>query len=515
MSGLLNTVLIPILKRRLKKIDGFLKHPNRTQEKLLVHHLNVAGRTAFGQEHGFSNVRTIEQFKAQVPVRDYDGHKPYIQRLMKGEQNVLWPSTVRWFAKSSGTTSDKSKFLPVTKEALQTCHYRGGRDSIAIYARNNPKARVFTGKALIMGGSSQVNRMDENAKSWYGDVSAVMMRNMPRIARIVATPSMDVLLMDEWEEKLRLMTEQTIDKNITQIIGVPTWTIVLIKKLFEMTGKDNLADIWPNLELYIHGGVSFTPYREQFSQLIRSSNMHYLEAYNASEGFIALQYDLSSPDLLLMLDYGIFYEFMPMDETDKESPKTLQLAEVEVGKNYAIVISTNAGLWRYMIGDTVQFTSTDPYMIRVSGRVKHFINAFGEEVIIDNADEAIARASAATGATVKDYTAAPVYMSGESKGGHEWIVEFEKQPNDFERFCEVLDTELQAINSDYEAKRHKSIALDKPVVHRATAGLFYKWMAARGKLGGQNKVPRLANERKYVEELLRMTEGAPPSGPPS
>jgi hypothetical protein len=320
---------------------------------------------------------------------------------------------------------------------------------------------------------------------------------------MVATPSLDVLLMDEWEEKLRLIADRTVNSNITQIVGVPTWTVVLIKKLFEMTGKDNLADIWPNLELYIHGGVSFIPYREQFRQLIRSETMNYLEVYNASEGFFAIQYDSASPDMLLMLDYGVFYEFMPMEEVEKDNPSTLSLNEVEVGKNYALVISTNSGLWRYLIGDTIQFTSTKPYLIRVSGRVKHFINAFGEEVIIDNADEAIARASEETGALVRDYTAGPVYMTA-GKGGHEWIIEFERQPDDIRRFCEALDSHLQAINSDYEAKRHKSIALAEPVIHNVPAGTFYEWLRSRGKLGGQNKVPRLANDRKCIEELLSL-----------
>lgn len=502
MSALINSILIPVLKRRLERIERIIRNPHEIQRRLILEHISGAKQTAFGREHGFADIGSIEQFKERVPVRDYEQHKPYIERMMKGEQSVLWPSTIKWFAKSSGTTSDKSKFIPVTKEALRDCHFKGGRDTVAIYARNFPKTKLFSGKTLIMGGSTQINRLDERAGSKYGDVSAVMMSNMPRVARIVATPSLDILLMDEWEEKLRLIAEKTVRQNITQVVGVPTWTVVLIKRLFEMTGKDNLAEIWPNLELYVHGGVSFTPYREQFRQLIRSEKMRYLEVYNASEGFFSMQYDLTSPDMLLMPDYGIFYEFMPMEEVGKESPRTLPLDEVVTGKHYAPVISTNAGLWRYLIGDTIQFTSTNPYMIRVSGRVKHFINAFGEEVIVDNADEAIAKASEATGALVRDYTAGPIYMSEAGKGGHEWIIEFEKQPDDFRKFSDVLDKHLQSINSDYEAKRHKSIALAEPVVHDARPGTFYEWMRQRGKLGGQNKVPRLANDRQYVEQLL-------------
>ena len=504
MSGLLNTVLVPIFKRRMKQINRVIRHPHRVQEDMILAHIRKAQDTAFGREHGFKDIRSADQFKERVPIRDYDGHKPWIERLMKGEQQVLWPSNVRWFAKSSGTTSDRSKFIPITRESLVGCHYKGGKDSIGIYAHNNPGTRIFKGKALIMGGSTHVNEMAPGSDSWYGDVSAVMMSNMPRLARMVSTPSMKILLMDEWEEKIQLIAEKTVKQNITQIIGVPTWTVVLIRKLFQMTGKDNLADIWPNLELYIHGGVSFTPYREQFNHLIRSEKMHYLEVYNASEGFFAVQYDLTSPDLLLMLDYGIYYEFAPLEELGSDHPKTVALSDVELGRNYALVISTNAGLWRYLVGDTIQFTSTDPYLIRVTGRVKHFINAFGEEVIIDNADEAIARASVATGALVRDYTAAPIYMSSSGKGGHEWIIEFERQPDDFKRFGALLDSELQAINSDYEAKRHKDIALASPVIHNAPTGLFYEWMRSRGKLGGQNKVPRLANDRKYVDDLLTM-----------
>lgn len=464
--------------------------------------IQTAKDTEWGKRFDYAGIKTFADYQNRFPVQDYDFFKTEIERIMKGEDNVLWPGTITWFAKSSGTTSDKSKFIPVTKVSLDDCHYKGGRDLLAMYLHNHPESKLFSGKGLIMGGSHQVNQL--NAFSRYGDVSAVMMQNMPFYAHLVKTPNLSIALMSEWEEKIEKMAEHTLKQNVTHIAGVPTWTVVLIRRLFELTGKNNLRDIWPNLELYIHGGVSFKPYREQFNQLIRGDDMNYIETYNASEGFFALQDRLQADDMLLLNDNGIFYEFIPVEEFDKEYPKTISLAEVEVNKNYGLVISTNAGLWRYKLGDTVKFTSVKPYRLQVSGRIKHFINAFGEEVIVDNSDEAIRKACLATGAIITDYTAAPIYFSGEGKGGHEWIIEFEKQPDDISRFTEVLDTTLQSINSDYEAKRHKSMALEMPHVHIAPEGTFYNWLKSRGKLGGQHKVPRLSNERNYVEDILKM-----------
>ncbi|MBP7398984.1 MAG: GH3 auxin-responsive promoter family protein [Chitinophagales bacterium] len=464
--------------------------------------VQTAKDTNWGQRFDYTSIKTFSDYQNRFPVQDYDFFKTEIERIMKGEDNVLWPGTTSWFAKSSGTTSDKSKFIPVTKVSLDDCHFKGSRDLLAMYLTNQPESNLFAGKGLVMGGSHQVNQLNEYSR--FGDVSAVMMQNLPIFAHLVKTPNLSIALMSEWEEKIEKMAQHTVKQNVTHIAGVPTWTIVLIRRLFEITGKNNLRDVWPNLELYIHGGVSFKPYREQFNQLIRGDDMNYIETYNASEGFFAFQDRLKADDMLLILDNGIFYEFIPVEEFDKEFPRTISLAEVEVGKNYGLVISTNAGLWRYKVGDTIRFTSTHPFRVQVSGRIKHFINAFGEEVIVDNSDEAVRKACLATGAIIKDYTAAPIYFSGEGKGGHEWIIEFDKQPNDIKIFTEVLDNTLQSINSDYEAKRYKNIALELPVIHIAPQGTFYNWLKSRGKLGGQHKVPRLSNERNYIEEILAM-----------
>ena len=488
------------LKQRIPQIEWFTEHPDRAQEEVFNYLISTAKDTEWGKKYDFASIQNIQQFKERVPVSDYDAVKPYVERLIKGEQNILWPTEVKWFAKSSGTTSDRSKFIPVTREALEDCHFKGGRDLMAMYCNNNPDTAVFSGRGIIMGGSTQVNKLNENAQ--YGDVSAVLMRNMPLLAQLIKTPSLRVTLMEDYEEKINRIAEETVRRNVTHLVGVPTWTLVLINKLFEMTGKDNIADIWPNLELYIHGGVSFTPYREQFKQLIRKDNMYYMETYNASEGFFGIQHSLLKPDMLLMLDYGIFYEFCPMEELGKEFPRTLQLNQVEPGKNYALIISSNAGLWRYMIGDTIQFTSTYPFRIKVSGRTKHFINAFGEEVIIDNADQAILEASKKTNAVVKDYTAGPVYLQGNQKGRHEWIIAFEREPEDFENFIDILDETLRSINSDYDAKRYHDMALIRPLVHKAPEDLFYNWLKKKDKLGGQNKVPRLANNREYLDDII-------------
>ena len=420
---------------------------------------------------------------------------------MAGEQNVLWPSEITWFAKSSGTTSDKSKFIPVSKEALDDNHYRGARDSIALYLRQNSETKIMNGKCLVIGGSHQINQLSPD--SFYGDLSAVMLENMPRIGQLVRTPDLSVALMEEWEEKIETMARVTMQENVTFMTGVPTWTLVLLKRIMEIAGTQNIRDVWPELELYIHGGVSFKPYRQQFQQLVPGSSMNYVETYNASEGFFAAQDDPADEGMLLFLAHGIFYEFMPLEEWSKEDPQTLGLEEVELNINYAILISTNAGLWRYAVGDTVQFTSLEPYRIRVSGRVKSFMNAFGEEVIIDNSDAAMEEACRITGATVADYSAAPVYMTGSTNGAHEWIIEFAHLPVPLAEFAHHMDEALKKINSDYEAKRHKNIALRPPIVHQMPRGGFNQWLKDKGKLGGQHKVPRLSNERKLLEEMLR------------
>ena len=489
------------IKLRQSAIDNFMLNPIDTQQKVFNQLIGSAQFTEYGKQYGFAHIDSITDFKKHVPLNDYESLKPYIQRILEGHQNVLWPSAITWFAKSSGTTSDKSKFIPVSSESLNDTHYRSGRDVLALYLREHPQSAVTSGKCLILGGSHQVNQL--NAASFFGDISAVMLQNMPLAVQIFRTPELSIALMNEWEAKIERMAHSTIHENVTYIAGVPTWTIVLIKRILEITGAANLLDVWPNLELYIHGGVNFTPYRRQFEQFVPSPNMHYRETYNASEGFFSAQDREDEEGMLLLLNHGIYYEFMPMSEYGSESPKTLSLKEVELYKNYAIVISTNGGLWRYTVGDTVQFTSADPYRIKVTGRLKHYINAFGEEVIVDNTDNALAIACAETGAIVVDYSAAPVYMTGESNGAHEWIIEFDTLPVSITTFTTLLDKALQAVNSDYEAKRHKDIALRMPIVHQMPKDGFKKWLKEKGKLGGQHKIPRLKNDREQLEEMLR------------
>ena len=499
---IVNSFLNWYMKKRMHQIELFMKYPDEVQEEWFFSLLNDASNTEWGKKYNYRSIENIHQFKERIPVQSYDSLKPYIEKMLAGEQNVLWPSEIKWFAKSSGTTNDRSKFIPVSEESLEECHFKGGKDMLAIYCNNRPDAKMFTGKSLVLGGSHQINQLSPD--SFYGDLSAVIIKNLPFWAEMLRTPDMSIALMDNYEEKIEKMARATIEVNVTNIAGVPTWTIVLAKRILEITGKQNLIEVWPHLELYVHGAVNFEPYREQFKKLIPNADMYYLETYNASEGFFGIQDQSDSSDLLLMLDYGIYYEFIPMEEVDKEFPNTLSLNEVEIDKNYAIVISTNAGLWRYMIGDTVKFTSLNPYRLKITGRTKHFINAFGEEVIIDNAEKALNKACADTNAQIRDYTACPIYFKGDEAGAHEWIIEFEKKPKEFERFIDILDNTLREVNSDYDAKRFKDMALKRPKVHQAPDGTFYQWLKKKGKLGGQHKVPRLANERKYVDEILEI-----------
>ena len=502
------SIISPALKGffrlRQSAIDNFMLNPVDTQQQVFNQLIGSAQFTEYGKKHEFEKINGFADFRRQVPINDYDTLKPYIHRILEGEQNILLPSPISWFAKSSGTTSDKSKFIPISKESLDDNHYKSGKDVLALYLKQYPDSKVMSGKCLVIGGSHQINQL--NADSFYGDLSAVMLQNMPLYGQLIRTPDLSIALMDEWEQKIEMMAHTTIHENVTYIAGVPTWTIVLIKRILEISGAKDLREVWPNLELYIHGGVSFKPYREQFKEFIPSPSMHYFETYNASEGFFAAQDDPNNEGMLLFLNHGIFYEFMPMDEYGKENPQTLTLKEVSLNKNYALIISTNCGLWRYMVGDTIQFTSLNPFRIKVTGRLKHFINAFGEEVIIDNSDYAIAEACKQTGAVVNDYTAAPVYMTGDSNGAHEWIIEFEKLPCPVEEFTAIMDKALQKVNSDYEAKRHKDIALRMPIVHIMPKEGFKHWLKDKGKLGGQHKVPRLSNERKYLEEMLPYTK---------
>ncbi|MEE1884036.1 GH3 auxin-responsive promoter family protein [Pedobacter flavus] len=499
--AIVNSIFTWYIKKRIHQIELFIKYPIDVQEEWIHNLIASASQTEWGRKYDYKSIFTVEQFKERVPIQNYDTLKPYINRMLNGEQNVLWPSEIKWFAKSSGTTSDRSKFIPVSEESLQECHYRCGKDMLSIYCNNNPETKMFTGKGLVLGGSHQINQL--NNDSFYGDLSAVLIKNLPLWAEFYRTPDMSIALMDNYEEKIDKMAHTTISDNVTNISGVPTWTIVLAKKVLEITGKSNLLEVWPNLELYIHGAVNFSPYREQFKALIPSNDMYYLETYNASEGFFAIQDQRNSQEMLLMLDYGIFYEFLPMENIDDENPKTLGLDEVVLNKNYALIISTNGGLWRYMIGDTIQFTSLSPFRIKITGRTKHFINAFGEELIIDNAEQALLKACKETGASIIDYTACPIYFSENEPGGHEWIIEFDNQPTSKELFIDVLDNALREVNSDYDAKRFKDMAMRKLIMHVAPKDTFFKWLKLKGKLGGQHKVPRLANNRAYVEDILK------------
>lgn len=494
------------MKKRIHQIELFLKYPLEVQEEIFKKLISTARNTEFGETYGFSDIGSVRAYKERVPLHTYEQLFPDIERIMKGEQNILWPTDIKWFAKSSGTTNAKSKFIPVSPEALNECHYKGGKDLVSIYINNHPDSQMFSGKGLAIGGSHQINNYDPSASSYFGDVSAVIIQNLPIWAQWVRTPSLEIALMNKWEEKIEKMAQQTSKENVTNLSGVPTWTILLIRRILEVTGKSNLMEVWPNLEAFFHGAVSFTPYRSLFKSLISSPDMRYVEIYNASEGFFGIQDRTDSDEMLLMLDYGIYYEFIPLDEQDKDTPRTLGLDEVEVDTNYAIVISTNAGLWRYRIGDTIRFTSTSPFRIKITGRTKHFINAFGEEVIIENAETAITKASEVTGAIIDNYTAGPVFIEVYKQGGHEWIVEFVKEPDSMTRFIEILDTTLREINTDYDAKRYRDLALKPPVVHNVPKGTFYSWLKKKDKLGGQHKVPRLSNTREYLDDLLGMLD---------
>jgi len=492
-----------VMKKRIHQIDLFRKYPHDVQGELFNNLLQTAKNTDWGQKYGYSSITSPEQYRERVPVSAYEDIFPEIERSMKGEANVLWPGTITWFAKSSGTTNARSKFIPVSKESLEDCHYKGGKDMLSIYTNLNPDTKLFTGKALSIGGSLRENEYNPNSQC--GDVSAVIMHNLPIWAEVARTPPLKVALMDKWEEKIEAMAEATIQENVTSISGVPTWTYVLLNRILEITGKQNIAEVWPNLELFAHGAVAFGPYRQLFADIIPSNKMHYLEIYNASEGFFGIQDQLGTEDeMLLMLDYGVYYEFIPADQFDAEQPKTIGLDAVKLNKNYALVISTNAGLWRYKIGDTIKFTNLNPYRIKISGRTKHFINAFGEELIIENAETAITTACKQTGAIIANFTAAPVYFEGRNRGGHEWAIEFKQEPDDLAKFTRILDETLRQINSDYDAKRQNDLALQAPLIRVVPAGSFYSWLTQKGKLGGQHKVPRLANSREHLEEILKL-----------
>ena len=498
---LLSSVISKLARMRLWRIENWINHPVAAQREVLQDLVTAAQYTEFGKKYRFSRLFSVKAFKQTVPVHEYEDLRPYIERMMQGEDNVLWNSPISWFAKSSGTTSDKSKFIPVSQESLQENHYKASKDVLTNYYKNFPSSDLLTGKGLVVGGSHQINQVNETVQ--YGDLSAVLMQNAPFWGQWLRTPELSIALLDDWESKIEKLAQATANENVTSISGVPTWTLLLLKRILEITQKKNIQEVWPNLELYIMGGVSFIPYREQFDHVIVKP-INYLEIYNASEGFFAAQERPDDEGMTLFTEHGVFFEFMPVDQYGKKFPETVGLNQVQLNKQYALIISTTGGLWRYIVGDTVQFTSLKPYRIIITGRLKHYINAFGEEVIVDNSDKAIAEACERTGAVVNDYTAAPVYFTGQNNGAHEWLIEFDKAPADLNRFTTELDAALQSLNSDYEAKRYKNIALRLPVVHAVAKGTFTEWLRRKGKLGGQHKVPRLCNERKIVDEILAM-----------
>lgn len=503
MSNISN-IISWYLRKRISQIEYFMEFPHEIQENLLLKLINYSADTEWGKKYNYSGINSYNEFKNRVPLQDYEDVKHYIERLRLGETNLLWPSEIRWFAKSSGTTSDKSKFIPVSDEALEDCHMKGGKDVMAIFCHNVPDNTVFDGKGLVLGGSHKVSEF--NNKANFGDLSAILLQNFPWWGEFFRTPDLSLALLDDWEIKLDKIARATSKENVTSISGVPSWNLVLLKKILEITGRDNILEVWPNLQLFNHGGVSFIPYREQFQKIIPSNGMYYLETYNASEGFFGIQDQTGSKEMLLMLDCGVFYEFIPMDEFGKPSPKVVTLEGVQKGTNYAIVITTNSGLWRYIIGDTVRFTNVSPYRIVVSGRTKNFINAFGEEVVVDNTDKALGAACKATGAIISEYTAAPVFLNDHEKATHQYLIEFEVEPDNLQWFTEILDKELKNLNSDYEAKRSADLMLKMPVVQSVPPQTFFKWLKSKGKMGGQNKVPRLFNDRKYVDEILKYIE---------
>ncbi|HEX8268732.1 MAG TPA: GH3 auxin-responsive promoter family protein [Flavobacterium sp.] len=495
---IINSIASWVLKQRIHQIELFLKYPHEVQEELLMNLIRTSESTTVGKHYEYSSIKSYREFAERVPISAYEDLEPMIERTRQGEQNIIWPSHIKWFAKSSGTTNAKSKFIPVSTEALEDCHYKGSKDLLCMYLNNNEDSQLFVGKSLRLGGSSQIY---ENNNTFFGDLSAILIENMPIWAEFSSTPSNKTSLMSEWETKLNAIIQETKSENVTSFAGVPSWMLVLMNRILEETGKENLFEIWPNLEVYFHGGVSFDPYREQYQKILPRNQFKYYEIYNASEGFFAIQDQNDSNDLLLMLDYGVFYEFIPMDIFGTPNQKAIGLADVELNRNYAIIITTNSGLWRYMIGDTVRFTCLKPFRIRVTGRTKHHINVFGEELMVENTDRALARTCQIMKCEVVDYTVAPVFMREREKGAHEWIIEFRKDPEDIEKFRTILDETLQSLNSDYEAKRYNNMTLNPLILNVARPNLFYDWLKERNKLGGQHKIPRLSNEREYLEQL--------------
>ena len=498
---IINSVATWILKKRIHQMELFLKYPHEVQEELLFNLIKSSENTQLGKKYDFSSMKSYTTFSERIPVSTYEELEPLIEKTRQGEQNVFWHSNIKWFAKSSGTTNAKSKFIPVSSEALENCHYKASKDLLCLYLNNNEESQMFTGKSLRLGGSKQLY---EDNNTFFGDLSAILIDNMPIWAEFSSTPSSKISLMGDWETKLPAIVNETINENVTSLAGVPSWMLVLLQKALETTGKSNLLELWPNAEVYFHGGVNFDPYREQYKKLFPKDSFKYYEIYNASEGFFAIQDQNDSNELLLMLDYGIFYEFISMDTFGTLNQRVIRLNQVELNKNYALVITTNSGLWRYLIGDTIRFTSLSPYRIKVTGRTKHHINVFGEELMVENTDAAITKTCKEFNCEITDYTVAPIFMTDKKKGAHEWIIEFKTKPDNIENFRKALDENLQHVNSDYEAKRYNNMTLNPLVLNVAREQLFYDWLKQQDKLGGQHKIPRLSNERLYLESLLSL-----------
>jgi len=499
---LINSVFSWIIKKRIHQMELFMKYPIDVQNEVFLNLIDKAKNTEWGRKYDYKSIKNYQGYINRVPLQDYESLKSQIIRIKQGEQNVLWPTDIKWFAKSSGTVTGRSKYIPVSKESLVDCHYKGGKDLLSIYHNNHPETKLILGKVLVVGGSSAINSFSDN--SYYGDLSAIIMKNFPKWVEHRRVPKMSIAIMDNWEEKIEKMAISTAKENVSNISGVPSWTLVLIKKILKNNKTNNIFDIWPKLELFMHGGVNFSPYKEQYKKIAPGNQLNYYENYNATEGFFGLQDQSRVEEMLLMLDYGIFYEFIEKSELKKSNPKTIILEDVELNKNYALVISTNAGLWRYVIGDTVMFTSLSPFRIKVTGRINQFINAFGEELIIENTERALSEACTRTESIIKEYTVAPRFFTNQATGKHQWLIEFEKSPKNIDYFSKVLDNELKSINSDYEAKRFNDMVLEKPEINELVSGTFYNWMKNNNKLGGQHKIPRLSNDTKYIDELIKM-----------
>ena len=487
---------------RRRELERYINKGEEMQHEILQYLVKRGKDTEYGRKYLFSTINNYNDFAQNISLNTYEELKGYIERMRHGERNILWPGQVKWYAKSSGTTNDKSKFIPITHEGLQNVHYQGGKDVLAYYLSNNPNSKLFSGKGLILGGSHSPNYNFSN--SLVGDLSAILIENINPLANLVRVPSKEVALLSDFEVKRDRMAKEVISQNVTNISGVPSWMLSVLLRVMELSGKKHLQEVWQNLEVFFHGGISFTPYREQYEQLISKQDMQYMETYNASEGFFGIQDDPNDKSMSLMLDYGVYYEFLPMDEFESEKPNIVPLEGVEIGRNYAIIISTVCGLWRYEIGDTIQFTSVRPYKFVITGRTKYFINAFGEELIMDNAEKGIEAACKATGAQISDYTAAPIFMDSNAKCRHQWLIEFTKMPNSISDFERILDSKLQEINSDYEAKRFHDVTLQQLEVVVARKNLFNDWLKLKGKLGGQHKIPRLSNSRKNIDQMLAM-----------